>query len=151
MVVMAIMAVLMGLSGGLMQKSINQQTRQVELEQIQQLFKKLSYQAYYGGTSILVRLEKNQMLITYPLLEMIVLENNTLSNDLNLNNNVMFDAKEAESNIQIEQIDFEQLTFVAQDYIVSTKGVISPNSYQVFWQQEIKEFNLNPLFNEHVL
>ena len=144
MVVMAIMAVLMSLSGGLMHKSINQQARQVELEQVRQLFKKLSYKAYYGGGEIQVRLERNQMQIAYeidaPLLgefreeEVLAEEGNKTSVD-----NQKYD---------VEIIDFEQLTFVAQDYSVSSKGIIIPTQYQVFWLEDIKSFELNSLFSE---
>lgn len=129
MVVMAIMAVLMSLSGGLMQKSINQQARQVELEQVSQLFKKLSYKAYYGGGAINVRLENQQMQLSNPI-------DKQLIND---------------ENNSIEYIEFDELVFVAQDYTISAKGIISPNTYQVFWQQEIKEFPLKSLFGNDLL
>ena len=148
MVVMAIMAVLMSLSGGLMQKSINQQTRQVELEQIQQIFKRLSYRAYYGGTSIMVRLEKNQMFISFPRYAIDVLPN---EQNLNENENVFIETRLVENEAQIEQIDFEQLTFVAEDYTISTKGIINPNIYGIFWQEDIKQFSLKSLFSDVAL
>jgi len=132
MVVMAIMAVLMSLSGGLMHKSINQQARQVELEQVSQLFKKLSYKAYYGGGAINVRLENQQMQLSKP----------SLASEKELTEY---------ENISIEYIEFDELVFVAQDYTISAKGIISPNSYQVFWQQEIKEFPLKSLFGNDLL
>jgi len=156
MVVMAIMAVLMSLSGGLMQKSINQQARQVELEQVTQLFKKLSYRAYYGGGAMKVRLEKNQMQITY-LVDAI-----TYSDEDNVTNeeyqqesrNEYSDeySDDPDNNHQeIELINFEQLTFVAQDYRVSSNGIVSPNQYQVFWLESIKAFELKSLFSENRL
>jgi prepilin-type N-terminal cleavage/methylation domain-containing protein len=157
MVVMAIMAVLMSLSGGLMQKSINQQARQVELEQVSQLFKKLSYKAYYGGGAIQVRLEKNQMKIT----NVVDALNFTNKGDLaeeddeqyseNQNSDHQdFGNPEHESQ-DVEFINFEQLTFVAQDYNVSSKGIVSPSQYQVFWLAGIKTFELKLLFSEPAL
>lgn len=146
MVVMAVMAVLMSLSGGLMQKSINQQTRQIELEQVQQLFKKLSYRAYYGGIFIKVRLEKNQMLITYSNNDL-----NEVTQDNIMDENRSFETELIPNHNPNEQIDFEQLTFVAQDYIISTKGIISPNAYEIFWQEDIKQFSLKSLFSSIAL
>ncbi len=52
MVVMAIMSVLMGLTGGLVTKTVAQQEKQVELEKVKHLFKQLSYQAFYQGNDI---------------------------------------------------------------------------------------------------
>lgn len=157
MVVMAIMAVLMSLSGGLMQKSINQQARQVELEQVSQLFKKLSYKAYYGGGAMQVRLEKNQMQITY------VADAINSSNDWDLageeadqysdneySDNQDFD-NPGNENQDVEFINFEELTFVAQDYNVSSKGIVTPNQYQVFWLEGIKTFELKSLFSDNRL
>ena len=120
-VVMAIMAVLMTLSGGLFQKSISQQERHVELEQVGQLFHQLSYQAYYGGSSLRVRLE-----------------NNTLS----------IIPEPANEEVVVKEYVFKQLTFVAQDYQISSKGIISPNNYGVFWQTNIKHLLLESTFNE---
>ncbi|WP_057830649.1 type II secretion system protein [Colwellia sp. TT2012] len=157
MVVMAIMAVLMSLSGGLMQKSINQQTRQVELEQVRQLFKNLSYRAYYGGGAMQVRLEKNQMQITY------VVDAINFSNDGGLaaeeadqfgdnqySDNQGFD-NPGNENQEMEFINFAELTFVAQDFNVSSKGIVTPNQYQVFWLEGIKTFQLKSLFSEYTL
>jgi len=144
MVVMAIMAVLMSLSGGLMQKSINQQAKQVELEQITQLFKKLSYRAYYGGGAIQVRLEKNQMQIAY------VIDSLNFSDDetpIEEDRGKYLDNQE----VEMEVINFEQLTFVAQDFSISSKGIVSPSQYQVFWLEDIKTFKLKSLFSELVL
>jgi len=64
MVVMAIMSIMMGLTGALVTKTVDQQERQVELEKVQHLFKKLSYQAFYQGSAIKVSLERNQIQIT---------------------------------------------------------------------------------------
>lgn len=120
-VVMAIMAVLMTLSGGLFQKSISQQERHVELEKVNQLFHQLSYQAYYGGQSLNVRLEKNIISII-----------------------------PARTNYEglINTLTFKQLTFVAQDYKISSKGIISPNTYAVFGKNNIKHLPLESVFNE---
>lgn len=148
MVVMAIMAVLMSLSGGLMQKSINQQTRQIELEQITQIFKKLSYRAYYGGGAINVRLEKNQMQITHVL---DVTRFSDEEREQNTNNQSIDNRGSEDQEVEIEIIDFEQLTFVAQEYNVSSKGIVSPQQYQVFWLDDIKTFELKSLFSERDL
>jgi prepilin-type N-terminal cleavage/methylation domain-containing protein len=147
MVVMAIMAVLMSLSGGLMQKSINQQARQVEFEQVGQLFKKLSYQAYYGHGAIKVRLEKNQMKIIYELDELMLIDEDKQAEE-NGGNDYPYNVNKE---YEVEIIDFEQLIFVAQDYNVSSKGVVSPNYYQVFWLDGIRRFELKSLFNELAL
>ena len=152
MVVMAIMAVLMSLSGGLMQKSINQQARQVELEQVTQLFKKLSYRAYYGGGAMQVRLEKNQMQITY-LVDAISYsdDDNVANGEYQQESRNEYSDDPDNNHQEIELINFEQLTFVAQDYRVSSKGIVSPNQYQVFWLEGIKAFELKSLFTENRL
>ena len=152
MVVMAIMAVLMSLSGGLMQKSINQQARQVELEQVSQLFKKLSYRAYYGGGAMKVRLEKNQMQITY-LDDAISYsdEDNGANEEYQQFGGNEYHDDLKNNRQEIEVINFEQLTFVAQDYNVSSKGIATPNQYQVFWLDSIKTFELKSLFSENRL
>ena len=64
MVVMAIMSILMGLTGGVIVKNVAQQTRLVELEKTQHYFKLLSYKAYYSGTPILVHTEGHTLTIT---------------------------------------------------------------------------------------
>jgi len=157
MVVMAIMAVLMSLSGGLMQKSINQQTRQVELEQVIQLFNKLSYRAYYGGNAIQVRLEKNQMQITYLIDEFSITEEEDQNNQSHSQNNQRYNQNynpnynQNNDQPETEIINFEQLVFVAQDYSISSKGIVSPNQYQIFWLQDIKMFELKSLFGEAAL
>lgn len=148
MVVMAIMAVLMSLSGGLMQKSINQQARQVELEQVRQLFKKFSYQAYYGGGAIQVRLEKNQMQISHVV---DAIKFSDKEREENANNQRIDNQSSENKEVEIQIIDFEQLTFVAQNYNVSSKGIVSPNQYQVFWLDDIKTFELKSLFSELAL
>jgi len=120
-VVMAIMAILMSLSGGLFQKSISQQERQVELEKVSQLFHQLSYQAYYGGKKITVRLEKNKLIIMEPV---------------------------SETETANQLLNFEQLTFVAQDYKISSKGIITPDSFALFWNETIRRLPLESTFNE---
>ncbi|WP_042150671.1 MULTISPECIES: type II secretion system protein [unclassified Pseudoalteromonas] len=61
MVVMAIMGGLLALTGGLVTKSIDQQQRQVELEKVEQLFKRLSYQAYYSGYNYQLHAQGSQI------------------------------------------------------------------------------------------
>jgi prepilin-type N-terminal cleavage/methylation domain-containing protein len=152
MVVMAIMAVLMGLSGGLMQKSISQQARQVELEQVTQLFKKLSYRAYYGGGAMKVRLEKNQMQITYFGDVITYHDQDNAANEGYQRDSVIENTVEPDSEHQeTEVINFEQLTFVAQDYRITSKGIVSPNQYQVFRLEVIKAYELKSLFSENRL
>ena len=63
MVVMAIVAILMGLTGALLNKNIGQQQRLVEIEKTQHLFKILSYKAYYQGFPIKVNTEKDVLTI----------------------------------------------------------------------------------------
>lgn len=61
MVVLAIVSSLMMLTGGLVVESIAKQTRTVELKKAQNIFKVLSYKAYYGGYSFEVELVGLQM------------------------------------------------------------------------------------------
>ena len=63
MVVMAIMALLLALTGGLVVKNVDQQKRLVERQKVHQLFKSLSYQAYYRGQPITVRAEGKTLYI----------------------------------------------------------------------------------------
>lgn len=63
-IVMVIMAVVLGLTGGLVVKSIDQQTKQVELEKVQQTFKQLSYHAFYSGLPAQIQLKENTLIIT---------------------------------------------------------------------------------------
>jgi prepilin-type N-terminal cleavage/methylation domain-containing protein len=100
MVVMAIMAVLMSLTGGLATNNVSKRERLVEIEKVAQIFKRLSYQAYYTGYDIKVRLDKN-----------------TLT---------------AHTAGQTKVVEFAQLNFVANDYLVSTKAFVSPDSYRYF-------------------
>lgn len=52
MVVLAIMGAVMGLTGGLVTSVTSKQEKQVEIEKVKQLFKQLSYKAYYSGETI---------------------------------------------------------------------------------------------------
>jgi len=63
MVVMAIVAILMGLTGALLNKNVGQQQRLVELEKTQHLFKILSYKAYYQGFPIKVNTDKGVLTV----------------------------------------------------------------------------------------
>lgn len=63
MVVMAIVAVLMGLTGALLNKNVGQQQRLVEIEKTQHMFKILSYKAYYQGFPIRVNTDKDALII----------------------------------------------------------------------------------------
>ena len=117
MVVMAIIATLMGLTGGLLTKTVSQQERQVEVEQTIQLFKQLSYQAFYQGVEINVQLKSNQILIT-------------------------------KANSQ-EILTFKHLTFVEQEYRISTQAVIIPATFNVFWNDQIRQFNFKELFTSY--
>ncbi|WP_350226380.1 type II secretion system protein [Thalassotalea sediminis] len=58
-VVMAIMSVIMGLTGALLTKSVSQHKKQVEIEKVRQLFKQLGYKAFYNGNTIRVELREN--------------------------------------------------------------------------------------------
>ncbi|MDO6444337.1 type II secretion system protein [Colwellia sp. 1_MG-2023] len=125
MVVMAIVATLLTLTGGVVQKNIAQQERIVELEKVSQLFKKLSYQSYYGQGPIYLRLQENKLMI-----------------------NEQIDAELDNTTIENSVLLFEQLTFVAQDYVISSKGIISPDSFGVFFNGNIKQFPLKAVFDE---
>jgi len=116
-VVMAIMTTLLALSGGLLTKSVDQQERLVELEKVHQLFKRLSYQAYYRGHEITLRMHKNQIII--------------------------------DSNKQQTELNFSQLTFVANDYVVTTKASVSPNKFSIFWSNNIRHFDIPPMYQEY--
>ncbi len=63
MVVMAIIGTLLTLTGGLAFKNVEQQGRIIELEKVQQLFRRLSYQAYYSGYKINVKLRDNRFIV----------------------------------------------------------------------------------------
>jgi len=63
MVVMAIVATLMGLTGALLNKSVGQQQRLVEIEKTQHLFKVLAYKAYYQGYPIQVNTHDDSLII----------------------------------------------------------------------------------------
>jgi type II secretory pathway pseudopilin PulG len=125
MVVMAIVATLLTLTGGVVQKNIAQQERIVELEKVAQLFKKLAYQSYYGQGPISLRLQENKIMIDKKA--------DLEEDELVLDNSVLL---------------FEQLTFVAQDYVISSKGIISPNSFGVFFNDNIRQFPLKAIFDE---
>ena len=64
MVVMAIIGTLITLTGGLAFKNVEQQGRIIELEKVQQLFRRLSYQAYYSGYKINVSLIDNRFIVS---------------------------------------------------------------------------------------
>lgn len=117
-VVMAIMTTLLALSGGLLTKSVDKQERLVELEKVHQLFKRLSYEAYYKGTEMKV----------------------------STRNNVI----EISSSLEQRRLEFSQLTFVANDYTVSTKAVITPQKFSVFWNDDIRHFPIAPLYKSYV-
>jgi prepilin-type N-terminal cleavage/methylation domain-containing protein len=117
MVVMAIISVLMGLTGGLVTKTVSQQERQVELEKVKHLFKQLSYRAFYEGEAFDVKLQENT----------IIIKKNEVSKELK----------------------FKQLTFVAQDFVVTTRAVVSPASFGVFWKGSPRYFNVGSLFESY--
>lgn len=149
MVVMAIMAVVMSLSGGLFQQSINQQERHVELEKVRQLFKQLTYNAYYQGKAHDVRLEENKLLVYTKnksnlfnaLIEKqeggVAQQQNAVSDDDQLNE---------DHKALVQEITFNQLLFVAQDFNVSTKGIVSPNQFSIFSGENIRSFQLTSVF-----
>ncbi len=154
MVVMAIMAVLMSLSGGLFQKSINQQERHVELEKIHQLFKQVAYKSYYQGKVHRIRLEENKLLF---LEQVQPIEQQT---DLDASQGIslvdqFFDTSDDQQEAQVadyfveRSIEFNQLTFVAQDYTVSTKGIINPHEFGVFATNSIIKYPLSSVFSAH--
>lgn len=142
----------MSLSGGLLQNSINQQERHVELEQVRQLFKQLTYNAYYQGKIHDVRLEENKLLVFIkPKLIPEIDEDGD-----NENAAFLFDEYKdnelvsSESNsLLIKEIIFNQLVFVAQDFHVTTKGIVSPNQFSIFSSGNIRSFPLSSVFVSH--
>lgn len=150
MVVMAIMAVLMSLSGGLFQKSIDQQERHVELEKIHQLFKQVAYKSYYQGKAHHIRLEENKLLFLERTLPQ---EEFSLSVDGQPTLlEQFFDDTDNNDEADIEEyfvartIEFSQLTFVAQDYTISTKGIINPREFGVFTTNDMRKYSLSSVF-----
>lgn len=63
MVVMAIVATLMGLTGALLNKNVGQQQRLVEVEKTQHIFKILAYKAYYQGYPIKINTHDDSLII----------------------------------------------------------------------------------------
>ena len=117
MVVMAIMAIVMGLTGGVVTKAVDQQTRQVELQKVRQLFKRLSYQAYYSGFPINVRMQGSEITVTV--------------------------------NQQVSSMQFEQLVFSPNDYLVATNSLVTPNSYKILRADTIQEYTLESMFTPY--
>lgn len=146
MVVMAIMAVVMSLSGGLFQQSINQQEKHVELEKVQQLFKQLTYKAYYQGKSQKIRIEENKLLFIEEVLPVVDVQNfsDQFSETNFLNDNQPEQIHEDYVVTQI--VEFKQLLFVAQDYDISIKGIISPNEIGIFSNNTIRKLPLASIF-----
>lgn len=132
MVVMAIVAVLLTLTGGIMQQNIAKQERVVELEKVTQLFNQLAYQSYYGKGPISVRLQESIITVEEPMTVVPSDESN----------------QSKQSQIFIKEINFNQLTFVAQDYTISSKGIVSPNTFGIILKNEIKHFPFKVIFNE---
>jgi len=64
MVVMAIMAVLLSLTGGLVTKNVDQQAKLVELEKVKQVFKRLGYKAFYSGYNVYVKAKGYELIIS---------------------------------------------------------------------------------------
>lgn len=64
MVVLAIMAVVMSLTGGLVTNVVSKQERFVEIEKVKQLVLSLKYNAFYSGSEFEVDFIENRILIT---------------------------------------------------------------------------------------
>ena len=152
MVVMAIMAVVMSLSGGLFQQSINQQERHVELEKVRQLFKQLTYNAYYQGKAHDVRLEENKLLVfVEPKFDVKIEANNDFENSgflLDEYNDKPLESS-APSRVLMKEVVFKQLTFVAQDFRVTPKGIVFPNQFSIFSGDNTRSFPLSSVFITH--
>jgi prepilin-type N-terminal cleavage/methylation domain-containing protein len=149
MVVMAIMAVLMSLSGGLFQQSINQQERHVELEKIHQLFKQTAYKSYYQGKTHHIRLEENRLLFleqAQPTSQEFDAEQDTSLLEQFLEQSAEGELPNTAELFVERSIEFSQLTFVAQDYIISSKGIINPREFGVFGKSDIRKYPLSSVF-----
>lgn len=151
MVVMAIMAVVMSLSGGLLQNSINQQERHVELEKVRQLFKQLSYNAYYQGKEYTVRLEESRLLVftkvNDPLLQS--LNSEIPNHSVNQNQDQKADEKQWVSGgltKLVNEVSFNQLIFVAKNYQITTNAVIHPSKFSVLFGENSRSFQILPMF-----
>jgi len=134
MVVMAIMAVIMSLSGGLLQKSISQQERLVEIEKVKQIFNQLIYRAYYQGETIQVRLEENKLIVQTKA----ALQDITNFDHTKNNNHYFDDIKE-----------FTHLVFVAQTYAITSKGIVLPSTYGILTENDVKKFQLSAIFKQN--
>jgi len=130
MVVLAIVAVLLSLTGGLLQRNISQQERVVELEKVNQLLSQLSYKAYYGAGPYNIRFQENKITIVD-------------SKNTAYNNQGKFNA-----NSDTLELVFAHLTFVAQDVEISSKGVITPSYYSVIAKDNLQQFPFKMIFNE---
>jgi len=128
-VVLAIVSVLMALTGGLVQKNVAQQERIVELEKVRQLFQQKAYQAFFTGQSFKFRLQENKLILPSEGIEQ--QQQNALP--------------QSQDEVLIE---FNQLVFVAQDYQVLTNGSVEPSAFSVIYPNDIKQFELAGFFGE---
>lgn len=120
-VVMAIVTVLLALTGGVVQKNISQQKRIVELERLKQTINHLSYRVFYGEAIDSFRLQNNVMTITY------------------------HSAKESE---KLEQIVFDNIVFVPTDFSFSNLGIVSPNQFSILVNNGTKSYPIGDFFDE---
>lgn len=118
-VVFTIVAVLMGLTGGLLTRNIEQQERVVEVESINQLFKKLMYKSIFTGEQYRVDLSNNTLQYS-----------NTVDN-------------------YIEKVDFKHLSFKEQSITINAMGYVEPGHYVVNWNDSQRKIDLEQIFDEH--
>lgn len=48
--------------------------------------------------------------------------------------------------VLVQEITFNQLLFVAQDFNVTTKGIVSPNLFSIFTGDNTRSFPLSSVF-----
>ncbi|WP_010361429.1 prepilin-type N-terminal cleavage/methylation domain-containing protein [Pseudoalteromonas citrea] len=102
MVVLAIMGVVMSLTGGLVFKAFEKNKRHVELQRIKQTFKVYSYKSFYTGANIKIKLRDNQAIIT----------------------NMVDDSTKI--------MMFDSLNFVSDTFSISRKLTVVPNQFGIF-------------------
>ncbi|NOU51812.1 type II secretion system protein [Pseudoalteromonas sp. JBTF-M23] len=112
MIVLAIMSVVMGLTGGLVINIFEKNKRHVELEKVRNLFKVYSYRAYYSGQDTQIQLIDGRAIIS----------------------------TQANSNQQI--IEFDTLQFVADLYTIDTRFLVQPRSFGIFVHEQPRFYGI---------
>ncbi|RXF02892.1 type II secretion system protein [Pseudoalteromonas sp. PS5] len=118
MIVLAIMGVAMSLTGGLVIQAFEKNKRQVELERVKQAFKVYGYRSFYSGYDTKLELVGNTAVIS------------------------------SEADEEPEVIEFESLTFVAEQFHIGQKLTIQPATFGVFINEQPRFYDV-PSVLEH--